>query len=166
MLTALLAGLHQYVFSTFQQDSCTLTATWELTLGGFYAGNPPPTISYSIANSQGGTVDQGSGTLGAASDSPAYPPTPAPADPYENFSDQSQAQTVQTAACWYSPYELPTVIWSPPNESYVWVLWVSWFLVAAWISISAYRNYPWRLGRVLFMVGMLALMTLSALYFF
>lgn len=164
ILTAALAGLHQYVFSTFQQDYCTLTATWD-TPGGYYYGDPP-TISYVIANSHGVAVDQGSGALGVAPDSSQYPPIPTPPDPFDGYSNQSQTQTVQTTNCWYSPYEIPTVIWSPPDESNVWILWAAWLFVAGWISISAYRNYPWRLGRIFFMLGTLALMTASALCFF
>src|SRR5579859_672215 len=95
-ITSALVMQHQRVASTFQQASCTITATWNFDL--FQS-----TLSYTVKNARGQVLAQGDGDFGAQPDTPAYPSTP---NPY------GSDQTSQTTPCWYSPSAFPQVLWS------------------------------------------------------
>lgn len=155
LITSSLVYLHYYIYGTFQQDSCTLTATWDMTqLGdstyGVYASpifEDPRSITYTITNAHNQIVAQGSGALGLKSSSPDYPSPPS-----TEFYNQSQLRLSKTANCWYSPYAQPKVLWHQPHEwdgRWIWFWFVGTgvilFLLYWWILQLIV--YPWQLAR-------------------
>ena len=163
LIAALLIGLHQYVLSTFQQDSCTVTATWDLQSmdlpGGYttymFSGfEGPQATSYKIVDAQNQVVAQGSGSLGLipSNSSDDYFDNPL-APTSGTLYDQSQVQIAKTMTCWYSPSATPNVVWSQPGEPSNGWFWVLWFLSAAAIPVLLYLCvlrliiYSWQLAR-------------------
>jgi serine/threonine protein kinase len=159
LIATLLVGLHQYVLSTFQQDFCTVTATWDLqSLGDgsymFFGFGDPQSTSYSIVNAQNQVLAQGSGSLGLipSNSSDDFADNPL-APPGGQFYDQSQVQISRTMICWYSPYAMQDVVWGQPGEPSDGWVWLLWFLSAAAIPVLLYLCilrliiYSWQLAR-------------------
>lgn len=146
MITYALVTLNQRVASTFQQASCTITATWSADPAGYGISIvntfQPTALTYTIKNAQSQVLAQGNGDLNVQQYTSAYPGTPTP------YVQTSSVQTSQTTPCWYSPYASPHVLWSQPANSIWWWAWSAGsgvVLILLYRCIVRFMIYPWQL---------------------
>lgn len=104
-ITILLGQLHQYIYTTFQQETCKITYEGVETYRSKSSTTYQPGFSYDVMDNRGSLVATGDSSMGLGS--------------FSSFDDAQQAmdqyQLDATYSCWYSPIASPSAMLVQPN---------------------------------------------------
>lgn len=144
LITLLLTGLHHFIYTTYQQDSCKIENGWVSSWTDKSGTSYQPQFDYLIINNEQQIIAHGRGDLGLG-----------------NYYDQDETEQIigqyptgSTNACWYSPIALSGAVFTLPDEAtggytyqIIWFLGsVVWLAFTVWCFVMLVL-YPRHLRR-------------------